>query len=276
MTGKAYLKSMLLFVLLVASSIFFGWVCRQMQAKYDAVLQFEKSALWLLLWMAVSAILVIMFTGLVAAFVRSQWLSVVYVVISTACILFTWGFSLVAFSACVLYAVLGVVFVLAVARHRQNQVRFSISSMTSRQTLVQTGLIVLIAAAFVVGIQNDVRTNQSVLPVEIKDSVLTLVMPIMQSKLQDMGITGATSESISGMAQSTLDLAWAQIEQSLKPLAAIIPYIAGTLIFGLVEIVFLVISWLPGVIELIFIGLLKAMGFLREEKQMREVIELTL
>ncbi len=276
MDGKAFGKSVVLMILLVASSVFFGWACRQMQGGYAKIFSLNKDLLLMLVWMIVAALLVIIFAGLTAAFVRSRWLACLYFVLSAAAALFTWGFSVLAIGASVVYLVLAVIYVFSIAGQLQNQVAFSLRAVTSQQGLIQTGLIVMIAMSFVLGIQGDLKLSDSILPVEIKDSVLEIATPIMQSQLEQLGAPNTTTDSLSAMAQSTMDQAWAQIEQALKPFAAIIPYLGGTLIFGLVEILFILVSWLPGLIEQLLIGFFKMIGFIREEKQLREVVTLQL
>ncbi len=276
MNGKAFAKSTILLLFLVASSIFFGWVCREMQANYTGIFRFDRNFLFLLLWMAIAAMLMIIFMGLVAAFVRSRWVAVLYAFISAACILLTWGFSWLALAGCALYFGLAVFFILEVSGHMRNQIVFSMGAVTSHQTLVQTGLIVMLAVSFILGIQGDMVASDSVLPVEIKDSVLDIAAPIMQTNLEQFDITGQFTDAISSVAQSTLDQVWTQIEKVLKPIVTIIPYLGGILIFGLLQIIFMLISRLLLVPERLLIGFLRGIRFIREEKQLKEVTELTL
>ncbi len=257
---------------------FFSQVCAALFRNYFILLMptVGTTIPWLIR-LGISSLLLAVSVGVIAVLVRPIWIVVL------TCFAGAFLYALVMGFGNVIWIVAGIIFIfmsfyaLNVSRQLKNQIVFSPHPLSDMKILLFSFLAAIISVSFALGYSIDsARHGGYILPPEIKTLAVNYVYdqqrPIIEkqpgSKIQKEKVLTAAREK----TQSMVDDA----EKSIKPLQAWISPMLGISLFFIVQMVFMLLSFVSMIILRLLFFIFKITRFSHMANEMKEITYITL
>ena len=275
MGQNTWLKNGVFIAAFLGASAVFSRFCGQVAQNYRLFLLFDQTLLNLLIPLLLSIALIAVAVSLVALFVKPFWLIIVSSVIS-AMIIFLSQPEAFFGAICVAYALLTIAFAGGVSSSLNNQLSFSTKPVGQHQKTFFWGLILLIAAGFVIGYQKNQQETGFIIPAEYREKTIAAALNLISGQLEGQNLPASQKKLVASELSKRTEEALLTVEKAIEPYSRYIPYLLGALLASTFSFVLglmgIFIPWAVGSIVL----LLRTTGFLRTITETREVKKLAL
>ncbi|KAF0106462.1 MAG: hypothetical protein FD146_2553 [Anaerolineaceae bacterium] len=267
-------KMIALIVFLLAANVLFGLTLNRAESRFDAMFTLDLDLLVLALWVFGSMLLVAFAAGIAAALVRPFWATALAFFLSALAVLPFWGLDWIPAAFVLVYFLLALVYANNVRNEMEQRIRFSAAPVQREQKALLSALALLVSVAFALGYQRDAAQKGYVLPPAFKQVMVDAIVPAPGSEAGDLlGQFGPAAEQ---QMRQEAERIWAGMEEQLRPFAAYLPIALALLVFGILEFLLNLVSWIPLVLLAGIFPLFTALGITRTETETKEVARLVL
>lgn len=278
LTGSVIAKTAVLFTLLGSSAAFLGYTSSQIVKNYGTVLGNLQELTNNGIAALVGIVLVVVFSGLMATLVRPAWLTATGYALSAVALVIAWGADTatmilggVFFVFCILYAT-------GVKKKIGNQIHFSAHALVEGQMLLLVILGIIVSASFGIGFAKDAATRNFIFPPELKEQAMNYMKEQGKASIEKQAPGLGEKEKAAAIEEGTKKISesWTEMENSLKPAAAYIPFFLALIIYMMVISVIPIIGLFIPVLYAAIFPFLRVTGFAGVKTENREVQELIL
>ncbi len=244
--------------LFVAASYFFGDISHRIGEWGSHNFSPTSGNLYLLLWLIVSAGLVVIVAGFVAVLLCPFWLSLTAFVLSALVILVQGDISLLGIVTALAYVVTGLFYCRGVRKGLEERIRFSVRAISENQTILLLILATIACFSLYSGYAAQIRREGFSLPPSLTDFVLQVA--------GEQGVGSAELRQNLGK----------QIQGAVKPYEGALPSLIAITLFGSLVTLIPILSWIPTLTLRVLFSILVRLRVIRVVTETREVVRLTL
>ena len=251
-------KILVLMILLVAASYFFGTLCHRVSGIGDGIFAFTAENLRLFIELLVSIGIMAITAGLVAVLLRPFWTCVVAFALSSLTIFLAWQFSTASTVAVVLYFLVGLWYCRGVCKGLEERIKFSSRAISENQTIILIILIVAITTSFYIGYSKQFDQQGFSTPSFVTEIAVRIENPE----------PGTKAEFIAEFDKQVKDL--------IEPYERFVPFAMSFFFFVALDFVVFILGWIPILLLRLILCILIHLQVIKVRSEMREVQRLTI
>lgn len=278
LTGSVIAKTAVLFILLGSSAAFLGYTSSQLVKNYGTVLGSLQELTNNGIAALVGIVLVVVFSGMVATLVRPAWLAAVGYALSAIALVIAWGADTVTMILSGVFFLFSLTYATGVKKKIGNQIHFSAHALVEGQMLLLVVLGIIVSASFGIGYGKDAAARNFIFPPELKEQAMNYMKEQGKATIEKQAPGLGEKEKAAAIEEGTKKISesWTEMENSLKPAAAYIPFFLALMIYMMVISVIPIIGLFIPVLYAAIFPFLRITGFAGVKTENREVQELIL
>jgi MFS family permease len=270
MTTNKLIKTIIFVALLVAASIYLGYIGRQIGQLGDAVFVFSLDTWYPFIWLLLALVLVAISAGLVAALVRPIWICFIAFALASLAVLFMWGLNLIGIVLALLYLLAGLLYSRGVAKGLNERINFSVHPIKDNQTILAIVLVIAACVLFYSGYAAQIEREGFTTP----PFVINIAMGVAEKQIEaSPDLTPQEKEQALAEFRQQFEQ---QMEDTIEPYQKFIPVGVALILLGLLTTVVGLFSWLPALILKAIFAILTACHVTSVVTEMQEVKRLTI
>lgn len=266
-------KSAVLLTFLVAANVLFATVCTWSYNQYEILFLPGLELLYLALWIIGSIILVVALAGVLVALVRPFWLIIVSFFLSGIVFIFIFKTDLIiSIGLCLGYILLAILSSRSVIKDMDSRIDFSVDAINKKQKALLIVLIIIIAFNFGLGYKDDTTNQQSIVPPFLKQPIIESGFSRIEKEIERQPETspGGKAAAIEQARQNFEQEFDEMINEMIRPYASFIWLLLVFIIIGILNMLFIFVSWIPYLLMLGIFSLLKALGIIKVVVETKE------
>jgi hypothetical protein len=273
------IKTIFVAILFLGATVFFAHVCARVQNEYLALLMNPQGnlELWILIPSAIAALSVA--AGILVTLVRPSGIIFDCFVLSAALLVELLGVNVNSLIIAVIYLVIAVSYSQSVIAQFGNQIRFTMHPLVDGNKLFLLSLVLIVSVSFALGYQYDSVNRGFVIPPEIKTAANEAILKQADDAIgkMDQNPGGEVQQAILDKAKESVDKMWTGFESQIKSIQfPLMPVMMGSLLMTTLQIIMILLGWIPLIFTTIILSLLKVTRFSKILTETREVETLML
>lgn len=265
-------------VIFLVAMVLFSIVCRQVTNDYLMILlpKIDTIVSWLIR-LSVCTLFLALMIGIIIVLERPFWLDAVLFFLAAVIFVFVLGTETAVWIAAVVFFLFLLLHSSLAVKQFKNQINFSVHPLSDRNLIFFSVLTMLVAVAFGIGVSKDMTRHNYVIAPEINEIAVSYLVSQVQGKITSQRLTPAKEkEALNAIHESAQAFVNDNVAKPLTPYADKIPLALAAVVFLVLEILFVLLSFIYLLLVRALIGIFRVTHFAMIEMETREVKHLAI